>query len=107
MHTTFTVKTDKKLHKDAKKTAEKLGIPLTTIINAKLKEFVREQAITVSARPTARPEKLAEWEHISDDMDKHPEKYPVYHGVDELFAHWEDTRTPKIARRLKKRVVHA
>jgi len=89
MHTTFTIKTDKKLHKDAKKTAQKLGIPLTTIINAKLKEFVREQSITVSARPTPRPEKIAEWERISDEMDTHPEKNTVYNSMEEYLAHLE------------------
>lgn len=89
MHTTITVKTEKKLHRDAKKTARKLGIPLTTIINAKLREFVREQSITVSARPALRPEKIAEWRRISDDMDKHLEKYPSY-TMDEFLAHIEE-----------------
>lgn len=85
MHTTFTVKTDKKLHKDAKKTAQKLGIPLTTIINAKLKEFVREQAITVSARPTPKPEKVVEWERISGEMDKGD--YKAFSNVEDLIEH--------------------
>ena len=85
MHTTFTVKTDKKLHKDAKKTAQKLVIPLTTIINAKLREFVREQAITVSARPTPRPEKIAEWERISDEMKKGHHK--AFSNAEDLIEH--------------------
>lgn len=85
MYTTFTVKTDKKLHKDAKETAQKLGIPLTTIINAKIKEFVREQSITVSARPNPKPEKVAEWERISDEMDKG--RYKTFSNVEDLIGH--------------------
>ena len=50
MNTTLTVKTEKKLRDAAKKTAGDLGLPLTTIVNALLKQFVREQEITLSAR---------------------------------------------------------
>ncbi len=85
MHTTFTIKTDKKLHKEAKKTALMLGIPLTTIINAKLKEFVREQSITVSARPAPRLEKIAEWEKISAEMDKGDSQ--SFSDVEDLIKH--------------------
>ena len=85
MHTTFTVKTDKKLHRDAKKTADELGVPLTTIVNSMLKQFVREQAVVLTTYPTPKASKLREWAKMSDDMDKHPEKYPSY-TVDEFLA---------------------
>ena len=49
MYTTVTFKTSKRLHSDAKKTARKLGIPFTTVLNAILQQFVREQSITLSA----------------------------------------------------------
>ena len=38
--TTITIKTDKKLRDAAKRTAMKLGIPLTTVMNAQLARFV-------------------------------------------------------------------
>ena len=38
--TTITIKTDKKLRDAAKRTADKLGIPLTTVMNAQLAQFV-------------------------------------------------------------------
>ena len=85
MHTTFTIKTDKKLHRDAKKTADELGVPLTTIVNSMLKQFVREQAVVLTTYPTPKASKLREWAKMSDDMDKHPEKYPSY-TVDEFLA---------------------
>jgi addiction module RelB/DinJ family antitoxin len=47
--TILNIKTDKKLKKSAQKTAEELGIPLSTAINAFLKQFVREKEITLSA----------------------------------------------------------
>ena len=49
MNTTLTIKVQRKLRDDAKKTAEKLGLPLTTVIHAMLKQFVLDQEITLSA----------------------------------------------------------
>ena len=57
--TTITIKTDKKLRDAAKRTAMKLGIPLTTVMNAQLAQFVSEGRFEVSLTP--RPEKVREW----------------------------------------------
>ena len=43
--TLLTIKTDKKLKKAAQETAKELGIPLGTLINMTLKQFVREKEI--------------------------------------------------------------
>jgi addiction module RelB/DinJ family antitoxin len=47
--TILNIKTDKHLKKAAQETAEELGLPLSTAINAFLKQFVREKEITLSA----------------------------------------------------------
>jgi addiction module RelB/DinJ family antitoxin len=60
-HTILNIKTDKKLKADAQKVAGELGVPLSTIMNAFLKQFVRDKEITFSAsqyRPTPYLEKL-------------------------------------------------
>ena len=49
MYTTLTIKTDKKLRDEAKKTAESMGIPLTTAVNAMMKKFVRDGVIVLEA----------------------------------------------------------
>lgn len=49
--TILNIKTDKTLKKAAQETAEELGVPLGTAINAFLKQFVREKELTLSARP--------------------------------------------------------
>lgn len=54
-HTILNIKTDKKLKAEAKKVSGELGVPLSTVINAFLKQFVRDKEITLSAnqyRPT-------------------------------------------------------
>ena len=73
--TTITFKTEKKLRDAAKRTATKLGIPLTTVMNVQLAQFVSEGRFEVSLTP--RPEKVREWERMSEEMDEHPERFHV------------------------------
>ncbi len=54
--TILNIKTDKKLKKAAQEMAEELGVPLSTAINAFLKQFVREKELVLSAdRRTPTP----------------------------------------------------
>ena len=78
--TTITFKTDKKLRDSAKRTADKLGIPLTTVLNAQLTQFVSEGRFEVSLTP--RPEKIREWERVSDEFEQHPERFKMTSAED-------------------------
>lgn len=49
--TLLTVKTDPKLKRGAQKVAQGLGLPLGTIVNAYLKELIREKRVVFSAPP--------------------------------------------------------
>tara|TARA_B100000745_G_scaffold205255_1_gene135631 strand:+ start:71 stop:349 length:279 start_codon:yes stop_codon:yes gene_type:complete len=60
-HTILSIKTDKKLKSDAKEVAAELGLPLSTVVNAFLRQFVRDKEVTFSAdthRPTPYLENL-------------------------------------------------
>jgi antitoxin component of RelBE/YafQ-DinJ toxin-antitoxin module len=81
--TTLTIKTDKKLRDAAKRTAKRLGIPLTTVVNAQLKQFVAEGRFEVSLAP--RPEKIREWEAISREFEEHPEQFTFTDDIDTLI----------------------
>lgn len=48
MKTLINIKTDKELKNNAKKVAEELGLPLGTILNAYLRELVREKRVVFS-----------------------------------------------------------
>ncbi len=48
-HTILNIKTDKKLKADAQEVAAELGVPLSTVMNAFLKQFVRDKEVTFSA----------------------------------------------------------
>ncbi len=47
--TILNIKTDKNLKRAAQDTAEELGVPLSTAINAFLKQFVRAKELVLSA----------------------------------------------------------
>ena len=49
-HTQILIKTDKKLKTDAQKVAKKIGVPLSTVINSFLKQFVRDEEVTFSGK---------------------------------------------------------
>lgn len=52
MHTQtiLNIKTDKKLKENAKRVAGKIGVPLSTVINSFLKQFVRDEEVTFSSK---------------------------------------------------------
>ena len=89
--TTITFQTDKKLRDAAKRTAAKLGIPLTIVMNAQLAQFVSEGRFEVSLTP--RPEKVREWEKMSEEMDQYPERFKVFSNVDDLFKDIDTLRS--------------
>lgn len=45
------VKTDVKVKKDAQKIAEELGLSLSAVVNAQLKQFVRDRSVYFSTIP--------------------------------------------------------
>lgn len=55
MKTILNIKIDKTLKLAAKKTAEDIGVPLGTVVNAFLRQFARDKEITISAAPRPSP----------------------------------------------------
>ncbi|MFQ5661979.1 MAG: type II toxin-antitoxin system RelB/DinJ family antitoxin [Candidatus Paceibacteria bacterium] len=58
--TLLNIKIDRNLKKKAQKTAKELGLPLGTIINAQLRDLVRDKRVVFSTPlvPNARTRKL-------------------------------------------------
>ncbi len=86
-HTILNFKTDKKLKADAKKVAVELGVPLSTVMNAFLKQFVRDKEITFSAnqyRPTPYLARLID--EAQKEYDAGETSGP-FDTVDDLMKH--------------------
>ena len=55
MKTMINIKADKEVKENAQKIAKELGLPLSGVINAFLKEFIRSRSISFSAIPKMTP----------------------------------------------------
>lgn len=64
------IKVSKTLKHEAQDLADEIGVPLTTVISAGLKEFVRSRSLTVSAFPRLRLEIEQELSDAIDDYKK-------------------------------------
>jgi len=87
MQTTMIIKTNKELRDDARELASELGVTLTTVVNASLKQFVRERKLVLSEYPVPKASKQREWAKISKEMDEHPERVKTFKSVYKLIRH--------------------
>lgn len=86
MNTTLTIKTPKKLRDDAKRTAETMGIPLTTVVNAMLRQFVHDRRLVLEAEcpfPSHTPN--AETRRAIEEARNPKIRGKSYATADEMF----------------------
>jgi antitoxin component of RelBE/YafQ-DinJ toxin-antitoxin module len=81
------VKVSRALKHEAQDLADEIGVPLTTVISASLKEFVRSRSLTISAFPRLRPEIERELGEAIDDYKKGKNVSRVLSNPDEVAAH--------------------
>jgi addiction module RelB/DinJ family antitoxin len=55
MKTVLNIKTDSEVKTRAQEVAQEIGLPLSTVVNAYLKEFIRDQSVRFSVEPQVRP----------------------------------------------------
>lgn len=84
MKTMINIKTDKEVKKEAQKIAKDLGLPLSTIINASLKQLIKNRGIYFSALPrmTSELEKLLG--KVEDNIGKKKNIAGPFSGIDEV-----------------------
>lgn len=76
--TIINLKVSKNLKREAQELANEIGVPLTTVITANLREFVRSRSITVSAFPRLKPEIEREIEEAVADFRESKNISPVF-----------------------------
>ncbi len=81
----FIIKTDREVKKEAQKTAKQLGLPLSTLINAYLKQFIatKEAHFSVLPRMTHRLEKIVGKVHR--DVKKGENLSPIFDDTQEML----------------------
>ncbi len=55
MKTLINIKADKAVKEDAQKLAQELGLSLSAVVNAQLKQFIRSRSVYLSAIPRMSP----------------------------------------------------
>ena len=81
------IKVNKSLKRDAQELADEIGVPLTTVITASLKEFVRSRSLTVSAFPRLKPEIERELSEAIADYKKGKNISKTFSKLDEIASH--------------------
>lgn len=94
MNTVLNVKLDPALKKQAQEAAKAIGLPISTVVAAGLREFVRTRSITISDPPRLRPEVEAELLKMSADAKKGIDVSPAFDDIDEALA-WLDKEVAK------------
>ncbi len=90
MTTVLNVKIDDKLKKQAQEAAKAMGLPLSTVVAANLRDFVRTRTVTFSDPPVLKPEIEKQLLKISADAKKGINVSPAFENLEDAFA-WLDS----------------
>ena len=74
METILNIKTKKDLKEKAQSLAGELGVPLTTVVNSYLRQFVRERKLVLEMEPRISDRLMEKWHKISLETNKNVSK---------------------------------
>ncbi len=87
MQTVINIKTDKSLKEEAQKIAKELRLPLGTIINSYLREFVQEQRVVFSTHPKPNNKTQKLLDRILLDMENNKNVDGPFKSAKEAIAY--------------------
>ena len=85
--TIINIKVSKSLKADAQALADEIGVPLSTVVIANLKEFVRSRSLTISALPRLKPAIEKELGEAIADFHASKNISETFSDVDSLAEH--------------------
>lgn len=83
-NTSINIKTEKQVKDRANKVAHELGVPLSTVLNAYLRHFIREKDIHFSLAPQMTPELTKIVEEARIDYKKGINISPIFSSGKEM-----------------------
>lgn len=83
--TVLNVKIDRKLKEQAQEVAKDLGIPMSIVVAANLRDFVRTRTVTMTDVPQLKPEIIAELAQIEKDYKKRNDLSPAFTDIDQAI----------------------
>lgn len=85
MTTVIHLKADKEVKENAQKLAKELGLSLSDVINASLRNFIRTRAITFSDVPTITPQFAKKLDRIMKDIKAGKNLSPGFKTAEEFI----------------------
>ena len=79
------IKTDAVLKKRAQETAERIGLPLSSVINNYLKTFIEERQVTFSERLVPNKKTAALLRRIDKDIKAGKNLVGPFHSAEEMI----------------------
>ncbi len=89
MKTVINIKTDKEVKKNAQELAQKLGLSLSDVINASLRNFIRTREVYFSDIPRMTPEFEKLLGKVEEDIKKGRNLSPSFDNMDDAIAYLE------------------
>ncbi len=74
METILNIKTKKDLKEKAQSLASELGVPLTTVVNSYLRQFIRERKLVLEMEPRVKDSVMEKWHKMSLEANKNISK---------------------------------
>lgn len=94
MKTTLHTKIDKDIKERAQNLANELGVPISTIINSQLREFVRSGTFQVSREPQIKESVLKEILKASKDAKEGKNISPEFDNIEDAKK-WLNSKDKK------------
>ncbi len=89
MKTVISVRTDVSTKTKAQAVAKDIGIPLSTLLNAYLRQLIANRSVNFSVEPRLRPEVEKELLRIEADIKAGRNLSPAFDNLEEAFK-WLD-----------------
>jgi addiction module RelB/DinJ family antitoxin len=89
MNTVIHIKADKEVKENAQALAKRLGLTLSDVINASLRNFIRTREIIFSDVPQMTPELEKLLGKIEDDIKHNRNLSPVFKNMDDAIDYLE------------------
>lgn len=103
MTTVIHIKADKEVKENAQKAAKDLGLTLTDVINAALRNFIRTREVIFSDIPQMTPELEKTLEKVEEDIKHGRNLSPAFDNIDDAIA-WLNNPKRKYVNQLHKKV---
>ena len=84
MKTMINIKADKEVKENAQRIAKELGLPLSTVINAYLREFIRSREVHLSALPRMTPVLERLLRTIEHDLARGKNVSPTFSSAEQM-----------------------